>query len=386
MLRDILYALRTLRKSPVFFVAAAGTIALGIGASTAIFSVTNAVLLQPLPYKNPDRLVLACGDMRKRNVKDFPWSNAEFFDFRDFAKSSFEDFATVRTGRETIPRDDATSMQVREALVTPNFFRMMGGRIVLGRDFSESDGTPQPIPPANQAAGTPPPPRLPVSAVLSNEFFQRRFGADPSVLGRTIFPNGPTIVGVLAPRFELLFPADADVEQSPDYWIAARMSYDAAARNNVSWRVIGRLRPGVSLERAQSEADNASLAEQRTDSILRTADFHARLEPMQQHLVAAVRPAILALMGAVIFLLLIACANVANLMLVRVSLRERELAVRTALGEAGCAWSAKCSSSRCCWRRPVPRWASPWPLSAFMNCARSRRRHCRGWTASASIR
>jgi len=332
MLRDLSYAFRTLRKSPVFFITAAGTIALGIGASTAIFSVTNAVLLQPLPYKDPDRLVLACGDMRKRNVKDFPWSNAEFFDFRDAAKESFEDFAVVRTGRATIPRDDATSMQVRVAAISPNFFRMMGGRVTLGRDFNEGDGTPQPAPPANQAAGAPAPPRLPVAAVLSYDFYQRRYGANPSVLGRTIFPNGPTIVGVLAPGFELMFPPDASVEQSPDYWTAARMGYDAANRNNVQWRVIGRLKPGVTLERAQSEADAASLVEQQRDNIARTADFHARLEPMQAHMVAAVRPAILALMGAVVFLLLIACANVANLMLVRVSLRERELAVRTAMG------------------------------------------------------
>ncbi|MDR3701353.1 MAG: ABC transporter permease [Candidatus Sulfopaludibacter sp.] len=331
MLRDLAYAVRTLRKSPVFFIAATGTIALGIGASTAIFSVTNAVLLQPLPYKDPDRLVLACGDMRKRNVKDFPWSNAEFFDFRDFAKSTFEQFAAVRTGRATIPREDGTSEQVRTAAITPNFFPMMGGRIVLGRDFAESDGTPQPVPPPNQPVGAAPP-RLPVAAVLSYSYFQHRYGGNPSILGRTLFAGGPQIVGVLAPGFELLFPADADMEQSPDYWISARLSYDAAQRTNVSWRVIGRLRPGVTLGRAQAEADAASIAEQKTDTILRTADFHARLEPLQAHLVSAVRPAILALMGAVIFLLLIACANVGNLMLVRVSLRERELAVRTALG------------------------------------------------------
>ncbi len=332
MLRDLTYAARTLRKSPVFFLAATGTLALGIGASTAIFSVTNAVLLQPLPYKDASRLVLACGDMRKRNVKDFPWSNAEFFDLRDFAKSSFEEFTAVRTFRNTIPRDDGTSEQVRVGNVVPNFLRMMGGRIILGRDFEDGDGTPQPAPPPNQAAGTPAPPPLPVAAVLSYAYFQHRFGGNPSAIGQTLFTGGPHIVGVLAPGFELFFPADANIEQSPDYWTAARISYDATQRTNVSWRVIGRLRPGASLERAQSEADAASIAEQKVDTILRTADFHARLEPMQAHLVSAVRPAILALMGAVIFLLLIACANVANLMLVRISLRERELAVRTALG------------------------------------------------------
>ena len=332
MLRDLTYAARSLRKSPVFFLAASGTIALGIGASTAIFSVTNAVLLQPLPYRDPGRLVLACGDMRKRNVKDFPWSNAEFFDLRDFAKTTFDEFTAVRTGRATIPREDGTSEQVAVANVVPNFFRMMGGRIVVGRDFSDSDGTPQPPPPANQAAGAPAPPPLPVAAILSSRYFQRRFGGNPAAIGRSIFPGGPTVVGVLAPGFELLFPPDANIEHAPDYWTAARIAYDAAQRNNVSWRPIGRLKNGVTLERAQAEADAMSQAQQKIDNIARTADFHARLEPMQAHLVSAVRPAILALMGAVIFLLLIACANVANLMLVRVSLRERELAVRTAMG------------------------------------------------------
>src|SRR5271165_3775197 len=98
-LRDLAFAGRTLRKSPVFALTAAITIALGIGASTAIFSVTNAVLLRPLPYKNPDRLVIVCGDLRKRNVKDFPFSNAEYFDLREAAKSTFEDFAGVFTVR-----------------------------------------------------------------------------------------------------------------------------------------------------------------------------------------------------------------------------------------------------------------------------------------------
>src|SRR3984957_21056446 len=97
--RDFTYAVRTLRKSPVFLATAVITIALGIGASTTIFSVTNAVLLRPLPYKDPERLIIACGDMRKRNVKDFPFSNAEYFDIRETDKNTFEDFAGVLTGR-----------------------------------------------------------------------------------------------------------------------------------------------------------------------------------------------------------------------------------------------------------------------------------------------
>ena len=133
--KDLVYAARSLSKSPVFVTTAVLTIALGIGASTAIFSVTNAVLLRPLPYKNPDRLVIACGDMRKRNVKDFPFSNAEYFDLRDAAKTTFEDFGAVLTGRGPVLREDGTPEQVRFAFVTTNFFRLMGAKIQFGRDF-----------------------------------------------------------------------------------------------------------------------------------------------------------------------------------------------------------------------------------------------------------
>ena len=338
--KDLGYAVRALRNSPVFAATAAITIALGIGASTAIFSVTNAVLMRPLPYKDPGQLVIACGDMRKRNVKDFPLSNAEYFDLRSSAKSAFEDFAAVRTGRGPLPRQDGTSEQVRFANVTTNFFRLMGAKMQLGRDFEESDGQPQPPPPQGAAPNAPIAPRLPAMVILSYEYWQRRFGGNSGVLGQTIpvAGAGPAlqIIGVLAPRFELLFPPDANIERLPDLWLAARLAYDAANRNNVSLRVIGRLKPNVSLDRAQSQADAFSTEQQRTDAILKTADWHIRLEPMQRHLVSEVRPAILALMGAVIFLLLIACSNVANLLLVRVSLRERELAVRTALG--GSRW------------------------------------------------
>ena len=333
--KDFAFAWRTLRRSPAFALTAVATIALGIGASTAIFSVTHAVLLRPLPYRNPDRLVLACGDMRKRNVKDFPFSNADFFDLRNSARSTFEEFTAVVTGRGLLPREDGTTEEIGVGRVTPNFFRMMGAKIAFGRDFVEADGLPQPPlpPPGGAPAGAAAPPPLPVFAILSYEFFQRRYGGNPAIIGHPLRRvAGPLVVGVLAPGFELLFPPDADMERTPDVWTALRLAYDAAERNNVSLRVIGRLKQGVALRQAQAEADAFSAEEQRQDTIERTADWHVRLEPMQQHLVAQVRPAILALMGAAIFLLLISCANVANLLLVRTSLRARELAVRTALG------------------------------------------------------
>ena len=159
------------------------------------------------------------------------------------------------------------------------------------------------------------------------------------VLGQSLGRGGAgeaQIVGVLAPRFELLFPPSQGVERLQDVWYAARLAYDTEQRKTFAYRPIGRLKEGASLPTAQREAERVSTEIRKNFAIENTADFHIRLEPMQQNLVAQVQPAILAMMGAVIFLLLIACANVANLLLVRVSLRERELAVRTALG--GSRW------------------------------------------------
>jgi len=334
-LRDLAFAGRTLRKSPVFALTAAITIALGVGASTAIFSVTNAVLLRPLPYKDPDQLVIIPTDMRNRGVKDFPFSNANFIDFREATKSEFQGLAGVFTFPLTLTGEDGMPEQVRAGVVTTNYFQLVGAGIALGRDFSNDDGQPQPPPPAPGTQSATPPQRLPVMAIISYEYFQRQFGSNPSVLGQSLNkgkPFSPRIVGVLAPHFQIYFPPSSDLEASPDIWLANRLGYDAEQRNSVSMRVIGRLQPGVTIGQAQAAADQVAAEARKNFKIENTAGYAIRIEPMRQHLVSEVRPVILALMGSVIFLLLIACANVANLLLVRASLRERELAIRSAIG------------------------------------------------------
>src|SRR6202795_4715482 len=333
-LRDLAFAGRTLRKSPVFAFTAALTIALGVGASTAIFSVTNAVLLRPLPYQNPDQLVIIPTDMRNRGVKDFPFSNANFIDLREATKGEFQGLAGVFTFPFTMTGEDGMPEQVHMGFVTTNYFQLVGAGIAFGRDFSDDDGQPQPPPPApgTQSAN---PQRLPIMAIISYEYFQRRFGSNPAVLGQSLNkgkPFSPRIVGVLAPHFQIYFPPSADLEAAPEIWIANRLGYDAAQRNGVSMRVIGRLQPGITIGRAQAAADQVAADARKNFTIENTAGYAIRVEPMRQHLVSEVRPAILALMGAVIFLLLIACANVANLLLVRASLRQRELAIRSAIG------------------------------------------------------
>ena len=138
-LKDVAIASRILLRRPAYTVTGVLTIALGIGASTAIFSVTNAVLLRPIPYRNPGRLVIAGMDLRKRNVCDLPFSNADFIDLREGRKDFFSDMAGVFTGRMVVPREDGTPEQIRYAIATTNFFDVMGARIIMGRDFTAQD-------------------------------------------------------------------------------------------------------------------------------------------------------------------------------------------------------------------------------------------------------
>lgn len=311
-LQDAAHAARILRNARAYSAAIILTIALGIAATTAIFSVVSAVLLRPLPYKGSNRLVLS----------DYPVSNAYFFDLRDGSKSAFDGLAALMVFRAIVPREDGTAERIGKGQVTTNFFRMLGAHTIVGRDFDDADAVPN---------GPPPPPFPPAEgsvAILSYDYFQRRYGADQNIIGHRLLAtsgSGPEIVGVLSPDFKLLLPADVTSERTVDVWIPNDRGYDEQHRGDLMLYVIGRLRPAITVNQAQSQVDRVTETWGHDGPSVHFFLWH-------ELLVNSVRPALLTFMAAVVLLFLVACVNTGNLMLVRTSLREREFAIRIALG------------------------------------------------------
>jgi len=307
--RDFRFSLRSLLKRPGFTAIALLALALGIGANTAIFSLVNAVILQPLPYRDPDRLISVYGT-RNRSTQGSV-GPTDFLDYRSQNKT-FEQFAA--SGSMMLPMNLTGSGEperLNASIITGNYFDTFGVRPALGRGFSlENEKTGQDH-----------------VTVLSHAFWQTRFGGDPNIVNKTINLDGKAyeVLGVM--------PAEVVLPQPAQLWVPINFDADPEMkmRNARFLRGIGRLKEGVTLDQAQTDTDliAAQLEQQYPDS---NTGWSLRLIPLREILVGGSRTMLFILFGAVGFVLLIACANVANLLLVRAAARQKEIAMRTALG------------------------------------------------------